>query len=248
MHRHMSDKTSLWSHFRSGALAGLAQTIVCSPMELTKTRMQIQGQGESRHKSATLRYSGPVDCLVKVFRSEGLRGVFRGLTMTACREAPSFGVYFCSYEFLCQRLGSVSSTTSKTDSNGQPMHHHLSLPMLLLAGGMAGICAWVSTYPIDVIKTRIQADMTNKYSGFVDFCRQSYREMGVSLFTRGLGSTIIRAFPVNAATFGVVSLILRSCDVPSDNDGSYDWSIYVLRNYPDAVLHLSHNANFPSHP
>lgn len=197
-------------------------------------------------------YTGPVDCLAKIFHAEGLRGVFRGLTITACREAPSFGVYFCSYEYLCRVFGRITSTVAPhmadANTSGQQLHHQLRIPVLLLAGGMAGISAWVSTYPIDVIKSRIQADMTNKYSGFWDCCRKSYQEMGVSVFTRGLGSTVIRAFPVNAATFGVVSLILRSCNVSSDDDGSYDWSVYVLRNYPDAALHLSHNANFPSCP
>jgi len=253
VHRHMRDKTSLWSHFRSGALAGLAQTVICSPMELAKTRMQVQGQGESRLRFAHVRhaYTGPVDCLVKIFRAEGVRGVFRGLTITACREAPSFGVYFCSYEYLCRLLVRIGATATPpaANANSDPqLHHHLSIPMLLVAGGMAGICAWVSTYPIDVIKSRVQADMTNKYTGFWDCCRKSYGEMGVAVFTRGLGSTVLRAFPVNAATFGVVSLILRSCNVPSDDDGSYDWSMYVLRNYPDATLHLSHIANFPSCP
>ena len=35
-----------------------------------------------------------------------------------------------------------------------------STPSLLLAGGLAGCAAWIISYPVDVIKTRIQKDGT----------------------------------------------------------------------------------------
>ena len=37
------EKQTIGSHFASGMLAGAAQSIVCSPMELAKTQMQVQG-------------------------------------------------------------------------------------------------------------------------------------------------------------------------------------------------------------
>lgn len=46
--RHMQNPDSLVSHFSAGAVAGLAQCGVCSPMELVKTRMQMQGLGAAK--------------------------------------------------------------------------------------------------------------------------------------------------------------------------------------------------------
>lgn len=73
---------------------------------------------------------------------------------------------------------------------------------LLFSGGLAGVVGWVCTYPVDVIKTRIQAqDMRNReYKNMVDCFRKVYRGEGMRVMFAGLGATVIRAFPTNAAT------------------------------------------------
>ena len=42
--RRLSDPNSLYSHALAGATAGFVQSFICSPMELVKTRLQIQEQ------------------------------------------------------------------------------------------------------------------------------------------------------------------------------------------------------------
>ena len=212
--RRMSNPESLSSHFFAGSVAGTAQCVICSPMELAKTRMQVQGQGESLHKYRHTKhsYTGPVDCLIKVYKTEGVRGVFRGMGLTIARETPSFGVYFVAYEYLCRLF--------------REGEERVGVLGLLLAGGMAGMASWTSTYPADVIKSRIQADMTNEYKGFWDCCVKSYRSEGIAFFSKGLCSTLLRAFPVNAATFGGVELVLRLARDSAEDDGSYELSTY----------------------
>lgn len=69
--------------------------------------------------------------------------------------------------------------------------------------------SWISTYPADVVKTRMQADYLYPaggksrytYSGFWECCRQLYRQEGWSIFGRGIMAALIRAFPANAAVF-----------------------------------------------
>lgn len=194
--RQFIDATSLTSHFVAGFTAGTVQSFVCSPMELAKTRMQLQSKWKLTSKNL-ISYRGPLDCLVKMYKSEGNRGVFRGLGCSILRDSPAFGVYFASYEFLCQKMET---------GNG------ISTPVMMVAGGVAGILSWVATYPVDLIKSRLQADGMNgvrKYSGIIDCALKSYRTEGIKVFTRGLGSTIIRAFPTNAATLTVVTWIFR---------------------------------------
>ncbi|KAI4801490.1 hypothetical protein KUCAC02_019385 [Chaenocephalus aceratus] len=84
------------------------------------------------------------------------------------------------------------------------------IPKLLFAGGMAGIASWLSTYPVDVIKIAAAGDGVG---GCTDtaasrLCAAGVRREGYMVFTRGLTSTLLRAFPVNAATFATVTLIL----------------------------------------
>lgn len=185
------------NQFLAGAAAGAIQCIICCPMELAKTRMQMQGTGEKKKSSRKL-YKNSLDCLERIYNREGLRGVNRGMVTTLIRETPGFGVYFLSYDVLTRRLGC------------EPDDRYM-IPKLLFAGGMAGIASWLSTYPVDVIKSRLQADGVggvNQYSSIADCVRQSVRREGYMVFTRGLTSTLLRAFPVNAATFATVTLVL----------------------------------------
>uniref|UniRef100_A0A8I3MX32 Mitochondrial basic amino acids transporter n=1 Tax=Canis lupus familiaris TaxID=9615 RepID=A0A8I3MX32_CANLF len=180
------------NQFVAGAAAGAIQCVICCPMELAKTRLQLQDAGAAR------AYRGSLHCLAHIYRREGLRGVNRGMASTLLRETPSFGVYFLSYDVLTRALGCEP---------GAP----LLVPKLLLAGGTSGILSWLSTYPVDVVKSRLQADGLRgapRYGGIADCARQSYRAEGWRVFTRGLASTLLRAFPVNAATFATVTVVL----------------------------------------
>lgn len=184
------------NQFLAGAATGAIQSVICCPMELAKTRMQMQGTGQK--KSSRKLYKNSMDCLVRIYSREGLWGVNRGMVTTLIRETPGFGVYFWAYDVLTRSLGC------------EPEDRYM-IPKLLFAGGMAGIASWLSAYPVDVIKSRLQADGVggvNQYSSIIDCIRQSVRKEGYMVFTRGLTSTLLRAFPVNAATFATVTLVL----------------------------------------
>lgn len=85
--RHHPEPDSLRAHFLAGSTAGLAQSIICSPMELVKTRLQLQNQ-------VNQKYSGSIDCLKKIWKQRKLRGVFQGLGMTAARDVPGKRQFF----------------------------------------------------------------------------------------------------------------------------------------------------------
>ncbi|MBN3314725.1 MCATL protein, partial [Atractosteus spatula] len=193
--RRLGQDTPL-NQFLAGSAAGAIQCIICCPMELAKTRMQLQGTGEKKSKKRL--YKNSLDCLVRIYKKEGVRGINRGMLTTLIRETPAFGFYFLTYDVLTRSLGC------------EPEDRFM-IPKLLFAGGMSGIASWLSTYPADVIKSRLQADGVggvNQYNGIADCVRQSWQKEGWRVFTRGLTSTLLRAFPVNAATFATVTLFL----------------------------------------
>ncbi|XP_025906211.1 mitochondrial basic amino acids transporter isoform X2 [Nothoprocta perdicaria] len=184
------------NQFIAGAAAGAIQCVICCPMELAKTRMQLQGTGE--YKLKTKNYKNSLDCLIKIYRKEGLRGINRGMVSTFIRETPSFGFYFLTYDCMTRYLGCEAEDS-------------FVIPKLLFSGGISGIVSWLSTYPVDVIKSRLQADGVGgvtQYKGILDCVRKSYHDEGWRVFTRGLTSTLLRAFPVNAATFATVTVFL----------------------------------------
>eukprot|EP00118_Oscarella_pearsei_P010055 m.59873 g.59873 ORF g.59873 m.59873 type:complete len:297 (+) comp34903_c0_seq2:592-1482(+) len=199
----MMNKTSSLDHIYlrmlvAGSTAGLVQTPIASVVELVKTRLQIQGKGE-RKSRAQRNYTGPLDCLVKIYQKEGIvKGVFRGMGTTALRDSFSFGCYFASYEFF-HRLFPVEFQNGVVGGL-----------VTLVGGGFAGCVAWLVSYPFDVVKSRLQADGVDlvRYHGMADCFRKSYQAEGWRVFTKGLGSALARAFPVNAATFAAVEVYL----------------------------------------
>lgn len=106
----------------------------------------------------------------------------------------------------------------------------------LTAGGCAGMASWLACYPIDVVKTHMQADALGKeakYNGFLDCARKGFKSDGLPYFFRGLNSTLIRAFPMNAACFLVVSWVLDFCNAKGGMD-----SIVHTTDQPLNVVNL----------
>lgn len=160
----------------------------------------------------------------QVVKTEGLRGIFRGLGSTICREVPGFGSYFLAYEFLTR-------STGENGEYGPPV----GTVHMLLAGGFSGTISWVLTYPIDVVKTRLQVDGKGgvyRYSGFMDCLKKSIEADGYSVMTRGLASTVLRAFPTNAATFTVVTWIIRWANANQVENAS----AYVTAELGDLIV------------
>ncbi|KAH8287847.1 hypothetical protein KR018_002286, partial [Drosophila ironensis] len=187
--RLSSEPESLSTHFSAGCIAGVAQSFVCSPMELAKTRLQLSQQIDSG-----IKFTGPLHCLKHIFMTEGIRGTFKGLVATILRDMPGFASYFVTYEYLMRKKADPGTLYT------------------LVTGGVAGCASWVVCYPMDVVKTHMQADALGKdakYTGFIDCAMKGYRHEGRQYFFRGLTSTLIRAFPMNASCFFVVAWILE---------------------------------------
>jgi solute carrier family 25 carnitine/acylcarnitine transporter 20/29 len=163
--------------FAAGCTAGAATTVLVTPIEVLKIRLQVQ-RG---------RAQGPLALAASIVSQEGLRGLFRGTGVTLLRDTPSTGLYYAVYEVASRNAagGRGAGTDAAT----------------LLAGALAGVCSWLSIYPVDVLKSRMQAS-PGSYSSMLDCARRSFCEEGPAVFSRGLPACLLRAALVNAAIFG----------------------------------------------
>ncbi|KAJ3021251.1 UNVERIFIED_CONTAM: hypothetical protein HDU68_009720 [Siphonaria sp. JEL0065] len=203
MHHIAGDDTpSVSSIFWAGCGSGFVNAFLSCPMELIKIRLQNQTATPGTIGSNNMTtYSGNLDCIQKLYKQGGIRAFYRGLPTTIIRETPSYGAYFASYEIF-SHLFTPPGQSLDTPSPG-----------LLMAGGLAGIVGWLSTYPFDVIKTHIQSDLSSgKPQGMWVAARTIYKAEGIRPFFTGLGATAIRAFPTNAATFYVVCYMRNVLD------------------------------------
>ncbi|XP_050384522.1 mitochondrial arginine transporter BAC2-like [Argentina anserina] len=171
--------------------AGAVQSLMITPVELVKIRLQLQ----------TKTQKGPIDVARSIMKAEGLKGMYRGLTITMLRDAPAHAIYFSTYEYMKEQLHLGCRKTGEE-----------SLHTTLVAGGLAGVASWISCYPLDVVKTRLQAQSMYplpKYTGIVDCFRKSVTEDGHGVLWRGLGTAVSRAFLVNGAIFAAYELAMK---------------------------------------
>lgn len=84
---------------------------------------------------------------------------------------------------------------------------------MLIAGGLAGTVSWAISYPIDVVKSSIQTlpeASTVVERSIVYQTRTIYKRHGFKAFFNGLGTTLVRAFPVNAVTLCMYDWMTRA--------------------------------------
>ncbi|XP_008580558.1 PREDICTED: solute carrier family 25 member 47 [Galeopterus variegatus] len=201
----------------AGYASGLVRVFLTSPTEVAKVRLQTQKQAQQRRPSASWpsaapslcpvppaslvpgpKYHGPLHCLATVAHEEGLRGLYKGSSALLLRDGHSFATYFLSYAILCEWL--TPTGHSQPDFLG-----------VLLAGGCAGVLAWAVATPMDVIKSRLQADGQGQlhYRGLLHCMVTSVREEGPRVLFKGLVVNCCRAFPVNMVVFVAYEAVLR---------------------------------------
>lgn len=185
----------------SGAIAGVANTVVSGPVEHIRIRLQTQPSGPNGRGAL---YDGPWDCVRKMYKVGGLGGVFKGQVSTIWRDGVGYGAYFAAYEALVQNY--LSSHPTLTRSEISPLY-------AVTFGAAAGYALWACIYPIDVIKSKIQTDAIDKrkarFRGIVDCARKTWTAQGVKGFTNGLAPTLIRSPFANGATFLFFELTMR---------------------------------------
>lgn len=189
---------SLPQFYCAGAFAGIVNTPITCPVEQVRILLQTQPSG------VNALYKGPSDAVRKVFRQDGFfKGLNRGFGVTLIREAQAYGVWFLTYEYLIQR-DIRRNNIARRD---------ISTPKLLLYGATAGEMLWLSSYPLDVIKSRIQSDSFGSLSKYGGSAFKAGKDImakeGVLGFWRGIGPTLLRAIPCSAGTFASVEFALR---------------------------------------
>jgi solute carrier family 25 carnitine/acylcarnitine transporter 20/29 len=175
----------------AGFFSAIPMTAITAPFERVKVLLQIQGQKQLAPGEKP-KYSGGVDVVRQLYREGGVRSVFRGSTATLARDGPGSAAYFATYEYIKRRLTPVDPATGKPSGD-------LSVPAVICAGGAAGVAMWVTVYPVDTVKSRLQSmDGTPTIPGII---KSVYAQGGVKAFFPGFAPAIARAIPANAATF-----------------------------------------------
>ncbi|KAF2106277.1 mitochondrial carrier domain-containing protein [Lophiotrema nucula] len=122
--------------FIAGGVAGAVSRTVVSPLERLKILFQVQSVGRNEYKMSVPK------ALAKMWRDEGWRGLMAGNGTNCIRIVPYSAVQFGAYN-LYKRFFE--------DTPGSPLGPY----QRLLCGGLAGITSVTTTYPLDIVRTRL---------------------------------------------------------------------------------------------
>lgn len=131
-----------WQAFVYGGLAAMTAETLTFPLDMCKTRLQVQGQVADT-RFTKVKYRGMSHTLLSVVRQEGLGALFTGAKFAVFRQA-TYGTI---------RLGIYYSVKGRWEEDGSKM----PLPQLVLLGASAGVIGSYVTTPTDVMRVRIQA-------------------------------------------------------------------------------------------
>jgi solute carrier family 25 carnitine/acylcarnitine transporter 20/29 len=165
--------------FVAGVLGGLASFAVSAPTELLKVRAQAAtpgtppgtpttameaGTGGARKPAGAPRGGGAGlgstwSQARALLRAEGPRGFFLGGGVTAARDAIGYGFFFVAYEAMRRELFGAAATPADRNRGpvAGPPAPELAAWKVLACGGVAGVISWAVVFPLDVVKTRVQA-------------------------------------------------------------------------------------------
>ncbi|BGP07558.1 hypothetical protein JCM10049v2_003396 [Rhodotorula toruloides] len=211
----------------AGAASGVFTSVITTPID----RLKILQQSVLPSSSSSAAASTRPPSLLSLLRTLSLPSLYRGWSATLLRDL-GYGPYFLTYEYVVrggsfglERRHLKRDLREEVESEvfGERAQEGAASPgRVLLAGGLAGIVGWGCTFPLDVVKTKIQSvppaslspssssAMAAQYSTILGTIRTSYREAGWRVFVAGLGPTLVRSVPVNMVTFAVFELVVAA--------------------------------------
>lgn len=173
----------------AGGSAGFVEVCIMHPMDLVKTRFQLQV------KSATLDplyYTGIYDCMTKMYKSEGLTAFWKGILPPIIVETPKRAIKFLTFEQYKQFfLFGASAPTPLTFS---------------CAGFFAGVTEAILVNPFEVVKVNLQSNRKHIKESPSTFAVTkeivSKYGFGSNGLNKGLSATIMRNAVFNSFYFG----------------------------------------------
>ncbi|KAI1373511.1 mitochondrial 2-oxodicarboxylate carrier 1 [Hypoxylon crocopeplum] len=175
--------------FAAGAVAGISEILTMYPLDVVKTRVQLQtGKGTGADS-----YTGMVDCFQKIVRNEGFSRLYRGITAPILMEAPKRATKFAAND----EWGKFWRKTF----GAEKMNQSLSI----LTGASAGATESFVVVPFELVKIRLQDKASaGKYTGMIDVVAKTIKNEGVLAMYNGLESTLWRHILWNAGYFGCI--------------------------------------------
>lgn len=213
--------------FSAACLSGAIMVACTNPLWLIKTRMQLQTKlvqttdlkklSNAASTQIKIPYKNIFDAFFTIVREEGIVALYKG-SIPALMLVSHGGVQFMVYEGLKKQLGVYTKASKSAGDSGSNVVQRLKDSVgYLTMGAVSKVIASTVTYPLQLIKSRLQqrtqiTELTidgeiqivrREYSGVMDCVRRIWRHEGFVGFFKGTIPNAVRVAPSSAITFVV---------------------------------------------
>ncbi|KAH9452512.1 hypothetical protein MJO28_008571 [Puccinia striiformis f. sp. tritici] len=177
------DNRSNLVRFLAGGLAGVVSQVLIYPIETLKTQLMSSTINESFQGRALLIYT-----IQKLNKTGGIRGYYKGLLAATMGVFPYSAIDMSAFEALKRAYQRASGSDEET-----------GVLATLLCGAISGGVGATIVYPLNVVRTRLQAQGTpyhpQRYTGIRDCIRRTYSRERWFGFYRGLAPSLLKVIP-----------------------------------------------------
>ncbi|XP_005993318.1 calcium-binding mitochondrial carrier protein SCaMC-2-B isoform X2 [Latimeria chalumnae] len=196
-----SNQETLRIHERliAGSLAGVIAQSSIYPMEVLKTRLALRKTGQ---------YTGMLDCAKQILRKEGLSAFYKGYIPNMLGIIPYAGIDLAVYETL-KNAWLQHYATSSADPG---------IFVLLACGTVSSTCGQLASYPLALVRTRMQAQATMEGAPKVTMSglfRHILKTEGAVGLYRGLAPNFMKVIPAVSISYVVYENLKMSLGVQS---------------------------------
>ncbi|TKX22473.1 hypothetical protein C1H76_5255 [Elsinoe australis] len=197
-----SEPLSLPALATCGAFSGAFTSLILTPIELVKCKMQVPAQSNT----ASISRPGILSIIASVYKHQGVAGFWRGQMGTLLRETGGSAAWFGSYESVSAFFRARQAKASALVNAEAGEKIDLPIHQQMLAGAAAGMAYNFAFFPADTIKSRLQTEEigiagAKAQEGFWDTGKAIWRQHGLRGLYRGCGITVARSAPSSALIF-----------------------------------------------
>jgi Mitochondrial carrier protein len=209
-HKEPLETTQAWHKFVAGAMAGTAACLACYPLDLIRTRLTTELEGQEH-------YRGLVDAFRKISTEEGIRGFYSGAGATLFVAVPSFAISYTVYGTLKEYTLDDELFYNLRRIDADSGEEKLGFGLTILCGAASGILATLVTFPMDTIRRRMQIQnlhvpVAERLSSRQQFYHLVTKE-GLGSLYRGLTPELLKVIPMVGTLFVVYETTKDMLDV-----------------------------------
>lgn len=161
-----------------GALTGLNAITLTFPLDVARTRLAVQTQ------NSQIKEGGLISTMVTLWKTEGVKGLYKGYSITFIGSIPFVAIKQTSFDFLKRNC----------------MIDQYKGILYFIYGSLSGLMGTVVLYPTYMIKRVIQANNKKDFK-ILPYVSDLIKRLGVKGLYQGMSMTLVKVIPYQGLNF-----------------------------------------------